>query len=157
VCGFCSGPGTSGVHRRQVLAAQTGPRDCLSSWAEDADDRASMGCRPCDDKGSSWHKAVVTVPLVMSVVEDEQTSEIRCSSLLQPELGPGWWSIPWREEDADRWASFTRRKLELNPKSPLSRLHERKFRAHCPLSRTELTWRWRLAMSAFDAVDGAHS
>ena len=32
---------------------KTGPRDCLPSWAEDADDPASMRCRPWDDKGSS--------------------------------------------------------------------------------------------------------
>ncbi len=33
------------------------------------------------------------------------------------DLGGGGWSILWRNEDADRWASFIRKKLELNTKS----------------------------------------
>src|SRR5258708_749736 len=33
-------------------------------------------------------------------------------------VGRGW-SILWRDEDADRWASFIRKKFGMNTKSPL--------------------------------------
>ena len=34
------------------------------------------------------------------------------------DLGGGGWSILWRNEDADRWASFIRKKFGMNTKSP---------------------------------------
>jgi hypothetical protein len=57
------------------------------------------------------------------LLREEQTPKICWSTstgtrrVVRPS---GWgWSILWRDEDADRWASFIRKKFGINPKSPL--------------------------------------
>ncbi len=65
------------------------------------------------------------------MLREEQTSKICClrstSTGTRRVVRPsGWgWSILWREEDADRWDWFTRKKPELNTKS--------RFGFWCPL------------------------
>jgi hypothetical protein len=77
-----------------------------------------------------WHNADVIVRFV-SLVERRADIEIRCSNLLQPELGRGL----AREWHANRWAWFIRKKVRIKSKKPTDGAARRadNSRRECPL------------------------